>query len=353
MTVESDPQTSFEIALEGIANSARQFDGDPVWPAADLTALQAAGAMRWAVPEAEGGDELPALELHLKYEQLATASVATALILTQRDAAVGLIDASTTCPHRKQILGQLATNEIWATVGFSHLTTSRQGGPPAVTARRIEGGYLVNGTIPWSTGGHHSEFIVAGAMLDDDRQILFLLRQSQRGVLPDPPMDLVALSCTSTSSIELKQAVIEDQWVLREPSPGVLGGRRNSLTLGQAFIANGLTRSALNLIGKHDSDRARSAAERFETRLCELRGEILSLCQPGREVDATAANARIRGACNDLAVRSTHAAVALYKGNALLKTHPAQRLAREAMFLLVWSCPNPVIDCTLDLLAWH
>ena len=28
-----------------------------------------------------------------------------------------------------------------------------------------------------------------------------------------------------------------------------------------------------------------------------------------------------------------------------------QRLAREAMFLLVWSCPNPVIDCTVGLLA--
>jgi hypothetical protein len=26
-------------------------------------------------------------------------------------------------------------------------------------------------------------------------------------------------------------------------------------------------------------------------------------------------------------------------------------LAREAMFLLVWSCPNPVIDCTIDLLS--
>ena len=29
----------------------------------------------------------------------------------------------------------------------------------------------------------------------------------------------------------------------------------------------------------------------------------------------------------------------------------AQRLAREAMFLLVWSCPNAVIDCTVDLLT--
>jgi hypothetical protein len=35
----------------------------------------------------------------------------------------------------------------------------------------------------------------------------------------------------------------------------------------------------------------------------------------------------------------------------LLADHPAQRFAREALFLLVWSCPDPVIDCTVDLLT--
>jgi hypothetical protein len=60
---------------------------------------------------------------------------------------------------------------------------------------------------------------------------------------------------------------------------------------------------------------------------------------------------KLRGQVNDLAVRITHAAVALHKGSALLIGHPAQRLARESMFLLVWSCPNPVIDCTVELLS--
>jgi butyryl-CoA dehydrogenase len=61
--------------------------------------------------------------------------------------------------------------------------------------------------------------------------------------------------------------------------------------------------------------------------------------------------AALRGQANDLAVRITHAAVALHKGTALLAGHPAQRLARESMFLLVWSCPSPVIDCTVELLS--
>ena len=123
------------------------------------------------------------------------------------------------------------------------------------------------------------------------------------------------------------------------------------MTLAQTFVATGLCRAALDLIAAHDSDRARALHAKLSDQLEAVRGEVHAFCQPGQEVVAVAANARLRGTCNDLAVRATHAAVALYKGTALLLDHPAQRLAREAMFLLVWSCPNPVIDCTLDLLS--
>ena len=90
-------------------------------------------------------------------------------------------------------------------------------------------------------------------------------------------------------------------------------------------------------------------ASRPEVRL--MREEIRSLSQPGREQEAASAAPRVRALCSDLAIRATHAAVTLYKGAALLASHPAQRLAREAMFLLVWSSPNPVIDRTVELLS--
>ena len=95
--------------------------------------------------------------------------------------------------------------------------------------------------------------------------------------------------------------------------------------------------------------------ERHHRQLAEqlalVRAQVIDLCQIGREMDAAQANPRLRGLCNDLAIRTTSTAVALFKGAALMRDHPAQRLAREAMFLLVWSCPNAVIDCTVDLLG--
>jgi alkylation response protein AidB-like acyl-CoA dehydrogenase len=303
------------------------------------------------VPREFGGDELSPLELHLRYERVARASVATALILTQRDAAIGYIDANVGAPRRIKALNRLANNEQWTTVGIAQLTTSRQGGAPALRAERVDGGYRLNGVIPWCTAAGQSQTIVAGATLDDGRQILFLLRSESSGIGWDRALDMVALTQTLTSSLRLTNVLVEDAWLLRPPSPNALAGRRNGLTLGQTFIATGLCQAALDLIAKHTSDAARAAHARFAEQLETVRAEVHALCQPGREADATTANARLRGTCNDLALRVTHTAVALYKGTALLVDHPAQRFAREAMFLLVWSCPNPVIDCTVDLLS--
>jgi alkylation response protein AidB-like acyl-CoA dehydrogenase len=139
--------------------------------------------------------------------------------------------------------------------------------------------------------------------------------------------------------------------VLRGPAVNVLSPRRTHLQLGQAFLALGLCRAGIDLMREHASARARRAVEQFERQLAAVREEVVGLSSPDHTVEATAAAPALRGRCNDLAVRVTHAAVALYKGTGLLPHHPAQRLARESMFLLVWSCPTPVTDCTVDLLA--
>lgn len=343
--------TDWDSVLRLVREQAAEAEREFRWPRLSLQALAAAGAMRWAIPKEFGGDDLPPLELHLRYEQIARASLAVALIMTQRDSAAGLIAGADGAPRRERMLNRLAKDENFITVGIAQLTTSRQGGKPALRAERVQGGWKLNGTIPWCTGAQVAHFIVAGAVLPDGKQILFLMPPIAAGCQNQGAMPLVALRQTLTASLELKNVIVEDPWLLRGPVEKALIRRQKHLELGQTFLATGLCLAALDLIGEHHSDAAREAHARFTAQLEPLRTEIHQLSQPGNERSAADAAPRIRGACNDLAVRITHAAVALYKGTALLETHPAQRLAREAMFLLVWSCPNPVIDCTVDLLS--
>ena len=338
-----------EHILASIRARADERDQSGDWPAEELDALNAAGILGQSIPVTSGGTGASPLDQHLAYESIATASLAVALIVSQRDSAAGLIEGATT-PIAHDVLGRLAVHKAIATVGIAQLTTSRQGGAPALRAVRTAGGYTVDGIIPWATGAARADWLVAGAATDGRQRLLFRLPRDAAGLMIDPPMALVALRATWTTSLHCQGVHVPDELVLRGPADQVLG-RRNSLPLGQVFLATGLCRAALNLTQAHGSSNGAQAWARLDERLRQVRGRVLALSQPGLEPQATAAAPELRGECNDLAVRCAHAAVALYKGTALLAGHPAQRLAREAMFLLVWSCPGAVIDCTLQWLS--
>lgn len=342
---------AFSNRLGAFSDRANRYDQSGDWPADDLADLAKLGAMRWAIPTEFGGEDLSAVDLHQHYESVAAASLTTALILTQRDSAGGLIEASENQSLRQNLLPKLARNEIFATVGIAQLTTSRQGGPPVLQARRDGEGWIIDGFIPWSTGPDQAQFVVAGAGLMDDptQQILFVLPTHSPGVTIDRPMPLVALRASHTTSIRCDEVRLDSHWLVRGPMNSVLGSRKKSLPLSQAFLALGLCHSGIRLIQEHRSDLARDTAAAFDHQLLTVRQQIIDQSTAAKPCDADTSS-NLRGACNDLALRITHSAVAIYKGTALLADHPAQRLAREAMFLLVWSCPSPVIDCTVRVL---
>jgi butyryl-CoA dehydrogenase len=327
--------------LPTIRARASSLDRSGDWPKEDLADLAGVGATRWFVPGQYGGDGVDPLALHLRYEAIASASLGTALIVSQRDSAIGLISGS----DQEDLL---ARGEFFSTIGIAQLTTSRTGGLLAVKDGDGDG-YRLEGVIPWCTGAAKAKFIIAGAVMEDGEQILFSLPTDLPGVIVGRPMELVALRSSWTSQVELKSVRLSKRQILRGPMAKVLaGGGTKGIPLGQTFLAFGLCRGAIGLMGEDSSERAKSLVARFSEQLAELRGEVLEICRTG---DDAGEGPRIRAACNDLALRITQAAVALNKGSALLLDHPAQRLAREAMFFLVWSCPDPVIDCTVNVLS--
>jgi alkylation response protein AidB-like acyl-CoA dehydrogenase len=331
--------------IPSIRARATELDRSGAWPDEDLRELGEIGVWRWFVPVQFGGEGIDPLELHLRYEAIASASLATALVVSQRDSAIGLIDGGESEQLREEILPALARGEFFSTIGIAQLTTSRQAG---LRAKRDGQGFVLDGAIPWSTGAAKSKLIVAGALTDDGQQILFVLPMDLPGVSVGEPMELVALKSSWTSQIRLVDVELDRRWLLRGPVAKALVGRSKGIPLPQAFLAFGLCRGVIELMREEGSARANSLVERFGEQLANLRGDVIQVCTGRKESDRVP---ELRAACNDLAVRMTQACVALFKGSALRMDHPAQRLAREAMFFLVWSCPDAVIDCTVNLLV--
>lgn len=335
--------------LPGIAQRAIDYDIQARWPEQDLVELNRIGAMKWAIGKPWGGYDMDALTLHDHYEAIASASLATALILSQRDAAIGYIEASDNQTAKDQYLPQLAQNALWCTIGISHLSTSHQSG--TLTAERDGNRFIINGTIPWATGAIESDFLVAGAKTLDQQQILFILPTTLPNVQVLEPTRLATLSAAQTSVVRCANVCLEPAQILVGPIDKALNIRYRRLPLGQTFAALGLTLAALELIQQIDLPSADNTYETLVTQYNELRHTVREANTRLVEGQDLQSGPLIRSECNNLAIRATHAALTLYKGAGLRIDHPAQRLAREAMFLLVWSTPVSVMDRNLELIA--
>ena len=67
--------------------------------------------------------------------------------------------------------------------------------------------------------------------------------------------------------------------------------------------------------------------------------------------DATGDLVLFRKGANDLALQATQSALAAAKGAGFVEDHEVGRWCCEALFFLVWSCPQAVIDAHLCSLS--
>lgn len=337
MTRPPDPTTR-------LAAHADAADRTADWPAESWAALCESGLLAGAVPAADGGAGWGTTELHAANEAVAAACLTTAFVLSQRDAAVRRLAAGPDHLRRRYLPG-LASGELFATVGLSQLTTSRQHGAPALAVTPTAGGYRVDGEVPWVTGADRADVLVIGGTLANATQALFAVPPGTPGLTVGPPMPLAALAGSRTTWVRCAGVELTDEHLLAGPSTDVLGKLggggldTSNLAVGLAAAAAGSVRDAAGY--RPDLlDRA----ERLNAAVASVRARLhhLATAPPAPEETLT-----LRADCTRLALTATQAALILSKGAGFVAPHPAQRWARQALFFLVWSCPRSAADGVL------
>jgi alkylation response protein AidB-like acyl-CoA dehydrogenase len=301
------------------------------------------------VPIAYGGDDQPAAALLEGCLELARSEMLVTFVLSQFQAACLRLAVAQSENLKQRWLPDLAAGKKFATVGISHLTTSRQHTAPAVAAIPDGNGYRLTGDVPWVTGCRQADVVVTGGTLSDGRQILVAIPTDRAGVEVGSPMSLLALTGSETGPIVLKDVAVSYDDIIAGPVNGVIqhanGGGAGSVTtstlaLGHAFgCLDHLQREAT----------ARPLLQPMVQSLCteadELRDDLLAAVNPSPE---TRSPEQLRTRSTDLALRSSQALLTATKGAGFVAGHPAERLAREAMFFLVWSCPQAVATKLLN-----
>jgi alkylation response protein AidB-like acyl-CoA dehydrogenase len=313
--------------------------------------LREAGVLGWSIPPACGGQGRSYPDLLNGYEALAGACLTTCFLLSQREAAVRRLRDADNERLGRNLLGSLARGDSFATVGLSQLTTSRQHVGPSLQARLTADALVLDGSIPWVTGAGQADHIVIGAVLDDGRQVLGVLPTHLPEVKIDSPLDLAALEGSLTAEVHCQNVVLDRKWILAGPADKVLAaGRGGAGGLETSCLALGLAGAAVHFLQQEAAGRADLVppTERLEHTTRKVREEMHHLAHEGGTPEEAAA---LRTRANKLVLRATQAALMAAKGTGFVRTHPAQRWARQALFFLVWSCPGPVARATLASLA--
>jgi len=337
-----------------LAASAERWQTPADWPAESLAACAQAGVYRWFMPPTSGGLGWNEVDQTRGYLRLAAVDLTTTFIITQFMGACRRIAGSENPLPAQEWLPRLMSGDAFATVGISHLTTSRRHLHRPILSAQIcqdgRGGFVLNGSAPWVTGGVHADVLVLAATLEDGRELLAAVPVTSTSIRCGGGADLVALSASCTDQVTVDQLWVGDDQVIAGPIAEVMKSGVGAGTGGlqTSTLAVGLSRAAVDYLLCEAEKRPELAPVAFTMagQVDHLQERLLRAAA-GESCDAGS----IRGDANRLVMRTTQAAMTAAKGAGFVNGHPVGRWCREALFFLVWSCPQPVATAQMCELA--
>ncbi|MEH0420683.1 acyl-CoA dehydrogenase family protein [Streptomyces sp. B21-083] len=347
MTATAHPLVTVarRLAVEVLAPQASRVDQEGV-PASSIKAIKRAGLLGVSAPKEYGGAGAPASVAREVAEILAGACCSTWFVQTQHHTPVAMLTESQ-FPVRERLLGPLSTGALLSGIAYAHLRSF-----PRVPVRvgYERGGWRFDGTVPWYTGwGLNDVMLLAGLSDTDEVVFAFADAREQSGLRASPPMRLAALTAARTVSLELKGLRLpEEAVVLRMPREkfALVDLPRATNTNPAVF---GVAYAALDLLAVHPG--ATATARSLRTRLDAVRRGAYALTDHRRPQEHIADRLALKTRAYELMRTATTAAVVAGGGRSMNLDSPAQRLAREGLFLLVQGQTTDVRDTHLAALA--
>ena len=304
-----------------LAPAAQDTDQADIVPRSHLRALADAGLF-----DAAGHRDV--------YEILAGACGATFFVWVQHHAPVRLLAGSANTALRDRWLPRLLSGEVLGGVAFAHL---RRPGRPAVRARRVDGGYALEGEAPWVTSWGLADLFAVAARCDD--HVLFVaVPADARGLRPSAPLPLMVMQASSTVRLGFEGLTVADADVIADVPFTQWEAEDRVATAKPNPAAFGVAATCTRLLA--ELDPATAAALEAERLDCRTRSYGGGEDQVG-----------LRAWSLELAVRGGLALVAATGGSSMQRSHPAQRLIREAAFYSIQAQTRPLRAATLDRLT--
>jgi hypothetical protein len=326
------------------------IDTKGTYPEAFLRALGSAGGFRGAMAPALGGNGKGLRHVVEVMDEVSRTCMATGFMVWCQTAAARYLDMSDNAALKAEFLPRIAAGELLVGTGLSNTVKSCDDIEDSrLKARRVDGGYQVNGVLPWVSNLGEGHYFVTGCVVegaDPAQRVFFLVDCSAADFKMVECATFVALEGTRTLACQFRDTFIADARVLAhaEASPAYIRRIKPGMVLAQMGMGLGLIDACIGLM--READRMHGPVNRF---LDDRPDDLQPLLDGARQATLELADTitadptadvilpilKLRLAGGELSLRAAHSAMLHQGAKGYLLRNAAQRRLREAYFVAI------------------
>lgn len=265
-------------------------------------------------------------------ETLASGCLTTTFVWVQHHGAMMAAADTGNDAVRETYLAALATGQRRAGLAAG---AALRPGPPLLRAKPVDGGWIFDGYAPWVTGWGLIDTLYTAGRDDQDVLVWALLDAKESASMSIEPLNMVAVQASRTVTVRLTDHFVSHESVTAiVPRAVHLEGDAESLRF-TGSLALGVAGRAISLLGD-DGDQLGRELQAVRAMLAEASKEEVYIA---------------RAAGSALAIRAASALVVHDGSRSVLLDAHAQRLVREATFLLIFGSRPGIRTALLDQLT--
>jgi alkylation response protein AidB-like acyl-CoA dehydrogenase len=333
-----------EIVNGDLAAMVDAIDRQGTYPKAVLKRLGAAGALRAHLRVGGQQDYGAAIAAMAEVSRVCGA---TGFMVWCHDACGLYMEESGNPALTGQALLDHASAHSLGATGLSNPMKSFAGIETfLLQARRVEGGYRVNGTLPWVSNlgpDHYFGAVAAVEGAEGGHQIMFVVRCDGEGVELRNCPSFSAMEGTNTWAVRLTEHFIGADTLIADPARPFIGRVRAAFVLLQCGMGLGVVQGAIDSMW--DVERPLGHVNEFlDERPDELQAELDALTERTMRLARTPFETSTeflidvldtRAHASELALRAAQSALLHQGARGYLMSSAVQRRVRESHFVAI------------------